>query len=138
MFAEFAIINHLQYRAYKNQDYFKSITQNLSQNFKFEKYQSVWSYKAAPIHKSDIQIDIFAKSAGSYSIIGEVKNRKNTKVSKEKVTRFENKANELMTLEKIESSVLFIFSLSGFTKEALEYMQSSQIAFSQDKRWLKK
>ena len=83
-------------------------------------------------------MDIFARAAvpGDYSIIGEIKNRDTRKFSKEEVIDFERKLESVKKQEKIERAVGFIFSRSGFTKEAEEYCKENGIACSDDDRWL--
>jgi hypothetical protein len=83
-------------------------------------------------------VDIFvrARSANDYSIIGEVKSRYLRKFSWEEAVRFQEKLPEIKRLERVERAVGFIFSRSGFTKEAEDYCKEIGIACSEDERWL--
>jgi len=54
---------------------------------------------------------------------------------KEEALDFERKLESVKKLEKIERAVGFIFSRSGFTKEAEDYCNEKSIAFSDDERW---
>jgi hypothetical protein len=82
-------------------------------------------------------VDIFARAAsGEYSIIGEVKCRDTRKFSKEEVIEFERKLAALKELENLEKAAGFIFSRSGFTREAEDYCREKGIACSDDERWL--
>jgi hypothetical protein len=83
-------------------------------------------------------VDIFACAVnpGDYSIIGEVKSREVKKFSKEEVMEFENKFAGVKKLENIDRAVGFIFSRSGFTKDAENYCRGKGIACSEDERWL--
>ncbi|MCP4133608.1 MAG: hypothetical protein GY754_21755, partial [bacterium] len=128
----------LMYRAYENNELYTSMMENLPEGFRFAEYKSVWSYKASPVHKRDIQIDIFArvKDKDECSLIGEVKNREETKFSKEEAVKFREKAQILMELEDIQKAALFVFSLSGFTKDAISYMKENDMAWTEDKHWI--
>ena len=138
IFTEFLIIDHLRYRAYENQEHFKATMMNLPEDFEFAPYVSVWSYKAAPLHKQDIQIDVFARAKDGYSLLGEVKNREKKKFSNKEAGEFYKKACEAIELEKIGKAVLFVFSAGGFTDDALDYMREKSIAWTGDKKWLDK
>ncbi len=137
-FAEYLIIDKLRKHAYANNEVFLGMTETLPDDFRFSEYQSVWSYSASPIHKRDIQIDILAVAADrdGYSLIGEVKNRK-SKFSVKEAREFVKKAEELRGLENIGKSVLFVFSVNGFHKNTLGYLEKHGIARSSDPRWLK-
>jgi hypothetical protein len=52
------------------------------------------------------------------------------------VTEFETKFARVKEFENIDRAVGFIFSLSGFTKEAEDYCKEKGIACSEDERWL--
>ncbi|MCP4345526.1 MAG: hypothetical protein GY795_08370 [Desulfobacterales bacterium] len=135
-FAEFLIINHLRHRAYKNQDIFCNMMKNLPEDFRFAEYERIWSWSASPADKKSIQVDIFAGAGqDEYSLIGEVKNRK-AKFSVKEAEDFVKKAGELMRLEDVRKSVLFVFSVSGFFKNTVEYMKKNNIAWSDDRQWL--
>ncbi|MCP5104011.1 MAG: hypothetical protein GY950_11560 [bacterium] len=83
-------------------------------------------------------MDIFAHAVvpGDYSISGEVKSRDLRKFSKDEVLEFERKFVEVKKREGIERAVGFIFSRSGFTKEADDYCREKAFACSEDERWL--
>ncbi|MBF0103277.1 MAG: hypothetical protein HQK77_20445 [Desulfobacterales bacterium] len=137
MFAEFMIIKQLMYQAYKYNDIYLSWMHNLPADFKFTEYKSVWSYKSAPIHQRDIQIDVFARAkAGEYSLIGEVKNRQENKFSLDEAMRFKEKAEILMQLEKVEKAVLFVFCKCGFSEEVLKYVEAQGIAWTDESKWI--
>ncbi|MEZ4525839.1 MAG: hypothetical protein R2941_07965 [Desulfobacterales bacterium] len=98
----------------------------------------MWSYKSSPVHKRDIQIDVFARAkSGEYSLIGEVKNREKEKFSQKEAEEFREKALILTELEKVEKSVLFVFSKSGFTKDALQYLEAHAMAWTEEEAWIK-
>jgi len=138
MYAEFMIIRHLSYHAYKNNEHYLSMMQNLPADFRFSEFESVWSYKSSPVHRKDIQIDVFARAAsGNYSLIGEVKNREKEKFSLREAESFREKAVILTELEKVEKSVLFVFSKPGFTKDAVKYMEEQSMAWTEDAAWIK-
>ena len=65
-----------------------------------------------------------------------MKNRK-SKFSVKEARKFVKKAGELEKLEDIGKSVLFVFSVNGFYKNTLEYLEKHKIAWSSDQRWLK-
>ncbi|MCP4154754.1 MAG: hypothetical protein GY757_43940, partial [bacterium] len=137
-FAEYLILEQLKYRAFKKNEFFKSITRNLPMDFNFCEYSRVWRYDASPEYGREFNVDVFARSAapGEYSIIGEVKNRESKKFSKTEVTTFEKKFAEVKELENIERAVGFIFSRCGFTKEAEAYCRKKGIACCDDEKWL--
>ncbi len=137
-FAEFAITHHLRFRAYKETASYKAMMENLPDDFRFEDYETVWSYNSPPLHDPEFQIDIFAKAAkGGHSLLGEVKNRK-AKFSVKEAREFLEKAGELAKLEKIGKALLFVFSVGGFHKNTLAYLKKQGIAWTSDKRWLEK
>lgn len=137
LFAEFAIINQLRLNAYRQQDLFRSITNNLPEDFQFVQYEHVWSYKTARIDKPDINIDVFARAPGdNYSLICEVKNRQTKPFSTDEAAEFLQKAQELRDLEQVDKAVAFVFSRKGFTQDALTYFQKHHIAWSDDEHWL--
>jgi len=137
-FAEYLILDQLRFHAQEKNDLLKSITRYLPADFSFSDYSRVWKYDFAPEYSKSFNLDIFARSAapGDYSIIGEVKSREVKKFSQEEVVEFEKKFNEVKKLEKIEIAVGFIFSRSGFSKEADDYCREKGIAVSDDERWL--
>ena len=134
--AEFMVCRHLRSDAYENNDLFKSMMNNLPDDFRFVEYERVWSYNSPPLHEPEFQIDIFAKSGReNYSLIGEIKNRK-AKFSIKEAKTFQEKAQELMTLEDVRKAALFVLSTGGFHKNTLAYLKKEQIAWSDDSRWL--
>jgi hypothetical protein len=137
-FAEYLILDQLRLHARENNELLKSITRNLPGDFEFCDYSRVWRYDSSPEYARELSVDIFARSQspGDYAIIGEVKNRDTRKFSKEEAVAFETKFAEVKKLENIERAVGFIFSRSGFTKEADEYCREKGIACSEDERWL--
>ena len=135
-FSEYVIMNHLKHRAYKQNDLYISMMNNLPEDFEFVEYSSIWSYIASPEHKKNIQIDVFAKAKNEhYSLIGEVKNRK-TKFTLKEAREFFVKASEIKKLENINKAVIFVFSASGFFKPAIKFFNDNGIAWSDDKRFL--
>jgi hypothetical protein len=60
--------------------------------------------------------------------------REHKKFSKDEVKEFERKFSEVKRLEKIDRAIGFIFSRSGFTKEAQDYCKEKGIACSEDRR----
>ena len=139
MYAEFFIINQLRYKTYKNNSLFQSFTNNLPDDFKFIEYSKVWSYKTSIADKRDVNIDIFAEidseNNNDYSLICEIKNRKK-KFSKKEAVEFSLKMKKLIETENIKKSVGFVFSITGFTADALEFFKESGFAYSDDGRWL--
>jgi hypothetical protein len=135
-FSEYVIMNHLKHRAYKQNDLYISMMNNLPDDFKFVQYLSIWSYSASPAHKKNIQVDVFAQAKkNEYSLIGEVKNRK-AKFSLKEAKGFFQKASEVKRLENAAKSVIFVFSASGFYKNAIKFFDDNGIAWSDDKRFL--
>ncbi|MEA1966995.1 MAG: hypothetical protein U9N77_02065 [Thermodesulfobacteriota bacterium] len=144
LYAEYLIINQLRYNAYKKDQFFQSFTNNLPKKFKFIEYAKVWSYKASPVDKRDINIDIFARVRTdqdqenyyqeNYSLICEVKNRKK-KFSKQEAVEFSLKMKELIKIENIKQPLGFVFSITGFTSDALEFFRENNFAWSDDIRW---
>ena len=135
-FSEYVIMNHLKHRAFKQNDLYISMMSNLPHDFQFVEYSTIWSYTAAPVHKKNIQVDVFARAKDDeYSLIGEVKNRK-AKFSLTEAKAFWAKALEVKELEDIKKSVVFVFSASGFYKNAVGFFQENGISWSADKRFL--
>ncbi len=139
-FAEFLIINQLQYRAYKQNELYCGMMKNLPSDFRFGEYKSVWSYSAALQHRRDIQVDILAqaKHEGDYSLIGEVKNPEKTRFTVEEAHQFLEKAQAIMELEPLARVTLFVFSRAGFEVETLAFFEAQAIAWSEDSRWLER
>jgi hypothetical protein len=137
-FAEYVILDQLKLHARANNDLFKSITRYLPGDFDFCEYSRVWRYDSSPEYTRRFSVDIFARAGnpGDYSIIGEVKSREVKKFSKEEVMEFEKKFAGVKKLENIDRAVGFIFSRTGFTKDAEDYCKEKGIACSEDERWL--
>ncbi|MCP4751967.1 MAG: hypothetical protein GY866_13820 [Proteobacteria bacterium] len=136
-FAEYVILNQLERNVKRRNDFFKSITHNLPEDFEFVEYDRVWSYQTARGHSTAIQLDIFAwaKDDG-YSVLGEVKNRTLDKFSKAEADALVEKAASVKEIEGLEKTVFFVFSRNGLTREAIEYCDQAGIAYSDDERWL--
>ncbi len=137
-FAEYLILDQLQYHARHNNELLKSITRYLPRDFAFCDYARVWKYHSSPAYSRVFSVDIFARSANKedYSIIGEVKNREQKKFSKDELVLFLDKYEEIKKIENLDRAVGFIFSRSGFTTEAEAYCREKGIACSEDERWL--
>jgi hypothetical protein len=135
-FSEYVIINCLRHRAYKQNDLYLSFMNNLPDDFCFVNYESIWSYSASPVHKKDLQVDIFAKAGGDdYSLIGEVKNRKaNFSIKEAKI--FLAKALEVQQLENVNKALFFVFSAGGFFQNTIQFLQRNNIAWSDDKKFM--
>jgi len=137
-YTEYAILDRLRVHAREDNRLLKSITRYLPHDFNFSDYSRVWKYESSPEYSRRFSVDIFARASipGDYSIIGEVKSRDLKKFSKDETAAFELKFEEIKKLEKVEPAVGFIFSRSGFTKEAEDYCKEKGIACSEDERWL--
>ncbi len=137
-FAEYLILDQLRLHARKNNELLKSIPRYLPGDFDFCDYSRVWRYDSSPEYSRSFSVDIFARSQSpaDYSIIGEVKSRDLKRFSKDEVITFEKKLAEVKKIENIERVQGFIFSRSGFTKEAEDYCKEKGIACSEDERWL--
>jgi hypothetical protein len=137
-FTEYLILEQLKSHARKNNELLKSVTRYLPGDFIFCVYERVWRYDSSPEYSRPFSVDIFAHAErpGDYSIIGEVKCRDSRKFSKEETVEFEKKLAAVKNLENLEKAVGFIFSSSGFTKEAEAYCRDKGIACSDDERWL--
>jgi hypothetical protein len=137
-FAEYLILDRLRLHAGKNNELFKFITRYLPEDFDFCDYSRVWRYDSSPEYTKSFSVDIFARpaNAADYALIGEVKSRDTRKFSKEEAIAFETKFAEVKKLEKIDRAVGFIFSRSGFTREAEDYCRQKGIACSEDEKWL--
>ena len=82
------------------------------------------------MEKRDIQIDVFARAKPEcYSLIGEVKCRDSAKFSLAEAEWFLEKTRLLLEAEKVGQYVGFVFSVSGFAKDALEYIKEKKIAW---------
>ncbi|KPA14711.1 hypothetical protein MHK_005082 [Candidatus Magnetomorum sp. HK-1] len=135
-FSEYLIINCLRHRAFKQNDFYVALINNLPDDFQFVDYESIWSYSASPVHKKDIQVDIFAKAGGDdYSLIGEVKNRK-AKFSVKEAKIFLAKALKVQQLENVSKALFFVFSAGGFFQNTIQFLKENKIAWSDDKTFL--
>ena len=133
-FSEYVVINHLKHRAYKQNDFYMAMMENLPVDFRFVEYSSIWSYSASLVHKKEIQVDIFAQAKDDeYSLIGEVKNRK-AKFSLKEAKVFFEKALEVKKRENMDKAVLFVFSSGGFYKNAMAFFEANAVAWSEDQR----
>ncbi|MCP4151313.1 MAG: hypothetical protein GY757_26450, partial [bacterium] len=137
-FAEYVILDQLKFRGVAKNDFFKSISRYLPDDFNFCEYSRVWRYDGSPEYSKGFNVDIFARPENTtgYAIIGEVKSRESKKFSKDEVVIFERKLAEVIKNETIGHAVGFIFSLCGFTVEAEKYCRQKGIACSEDQRWL--
>lgn len=136
-YAEFLIINRLRFHAFRDGEGFKAVTENLPEDFSFVDYESVWTYRSSPIQKRDLLIDIYAKAPeGEYAVIGEVKYRDTKTFSQAEAEEFLKKIELLKLLEPVPKYVGIVFSLTGFTKEALEFLKAKDMAWTSDEVWL--
>jgi hypothetical protein len=137
-FAEYLILDQLRYHAREKNELLKSITRYLPPDFDFCHYSRVWRYNSSPEYKKGFSVDIFAPSENpdDYSIIGEVKSREVKKFSKDEAVHFLGKFEQIKKMENLERAIGFIFSRSGFTKEAEAYCHEEGIACSEDEKWL--
>ncbi|MCP5047139.1 MAG: hypothetical protein GY940_08200, partial [bacterium] len=138
LLTEYLLLEQLRLHAGENNQLFRSLTRNLPKDFNFCRYDRVWRYDSSPVYAKRFNLDIYAHASdpGNYSIIGEVKSRDTRKFSKEDVLDFEWKFVEVKKAEHLDRAVGFIFSRSGFTKEAEEYCQKKGFAYSEDERWI--
>lgn len=136
-FAEFMVIRKLARRAFKENDTFKGMLHNLPPDFNFVEYERVWSWSASPLYQANIQVDIFAKARGrGYSLIGEVKNRKQRKFDKPEVLQFKAKADQLVKFENVVQALYCVLCRAGFTEEALDCLRENEMAWSEDEGWM--
>jgi len=137
-FAEYLILEKLRVQARERNEFFKSITCYLPGDFDFCEYARVWRYDITPEYSRRFNVDIFARAAapGDYSIIGEVKSREARKFSKEEAVEFERKFAAVKAHEKLDRALGFIFSRSGFSREAEDYCREKGLACSSDQGWL--
>jgi hypothetical protein len=137
-FAEYLILERLRLQAIRDNKLLKSITRYLPGDFDFCDYSRVWRYDSSPVYAKSFSLDIFARARleQNYSIIGEVKSRDLKKFSKDEVIHFLEKFEEIKRIENIDRAIGFIFSRSGFTREAEDYCKEMGIACSEDERWL--
>lgn len=139
LFAEYLILEQLRLHALKNNELLKSITRYLPADFNFCRYKRVWRYDHSPVYEKRFNLDIYARASepGDYSILGEVKSRDSRKFSKEEAIDFHEKFEAVKSIEKLDRVTGFIFSSSGFTKEAEAYCNAKGYACSDDKKWLR-
>jgi hypothetical protein len=137
-FAQYLLLEQLRLHARDKNELLKSLTRYLPVDFDFCDYSRVWMYNSSPEYAKSFSLDIFARarSSNDYSIIGEVKSRDLRKFSREEAVGFLEKLREVESLERVERAVGFIFSRSGFTREAENYCKEMGIACSEDERWL--
>jgi hypothetical protein len=137
-YAEFTFVLKLSYRAFKENKKFKSMMENLPDDFEFAEYESVWSWSGSPVYGKDIQIDIFARAKEEfYCLVGEIKKRKDVKFSKAEAEKFVKKAKAMMEIEEVKKAVLFVFSQAGFTDDAIEFFKNKNIAWTTNPEWIK-
>jgi hypothetical protein len=138
LFSEYLLLEQLRLHGQDKNALLKSIIRYLPDDFNFCEYSRVWRYDSSPEYTKRFSVDIFARpvNAGDYAFIGEVKSRDNRKFSRKEAIAFETKFAEVKKLEKIDRAVGFIFSRSGFTKDAEAYCREKGIACSEDERWL--
>jgi hypothetical protein len=139
LYTEYVLIDQLMYSAYQKSDMFISMTHNLAENFKFVKYERVWSYQASPVLRNNFQVDIFARAPDEkYSIIGEVKCRSTQKFSLNEAKQFLEKCKILIQMENLDHTWVqsFVYSVNGFYKNTIHFMQKNGIAWSDSKNWL--
>ncbi len=135
-YAEFMIVQHLL-KAHRQNELYHTMLTNLPSDFTFVEYKSVWAYHSPPLYEPAFEIDIYAPAkSGGYTLIGEVKHRETTKFSPSEADKFLVKVAELLKLEPQAQYALFVYSSAGFTEDCLAYLQTKQIAWSEDKRWL--
>ena len=134
-FAEFVIVQRLKWEAFRDNDRFASTISNLPEDFAFARYERVWSYNTPPLFMPEFQIDIFAKAPDdAYCLVCEVKCRK-AKFTAKEAAAFLEKANALQSLESLKKFVPIVFSIGGFQKTTLRFMEKNGIAWSDDERW---
>ncbi|MCP4151762.1 MAG: hypothetical protein GY757_28720, partial [bacterium] len=136
--AEYVILDQLKFHAITKNELLKSITRYLPGDFNFCDYSRVWRYHSSPEYQKSFTVDIYARSraAGDYSIIGEVKCRESKKFSRDEAEKFLVKLKEIKKMENLELVTGFVFSRTGFTKDAETYCRDNGIACSDDDRWL--
>jgi len=138
VYAEYALIDLIKYHAFKSKynKRIQSMFVNLPNSFEFVQYERVWTYTASPLHKKNIQIDIFAKAKPEfYSIIGEVKKRKSPFTVKE-AKIFLEKANSLKSIEHIKKAILMIYCEGGFYKNTVQFMKKHDMSWCDDENLL--
>ena len=137
IYAEFMLIQHLRLDAYRNNEQYQAMMENLPDGFQFMEYKSVWGYHSPPLHEPAFQIDVFARAKlDEISLIGEIKHRQTTKFSLKETKQFQENVAKLIRLEQIENYQLFVFSSGGFHDDVLSYFKKNGMAWSEDARWL--
>ncbi|MCP5107886.1 MAG: hypothetical protein GY950_31145, partial [bacterium] len=138
LFAGYLLLEQLRLHACENNTSLKSLTRYLLEDFNFCRYSRVWKYDSSPTYAKKFNVDIFARATdpADYSVIVEVKNRDTRKFSKEEALDSQRKFEEVKKIENIDRAVGFIFSRSGFTKEAEDYCRENGLACSEDEQWL--
>lgn len=136
-FAEYLIINQLRFHAFQQPTAFLAMMHNLPDDFRFVEYGSVWKYTTIPSEKRQLELDILARASGNdYSLMWEVKNRDTRRFSLQEAEQFLHTVEEVTTREGLTNVVPVVFSLTGFTQEALNYFRDHGVAWSEDNRWL--
>ncbi|MGE5340488.1 MAG: hypothetical protein ACM3SY_03310 [Candidatus Omnitrophota bacterium] len=137
-FAEYVILDQLMFHGRRKNALLKSVTRNLPTDFDFSQYSSVWKYSIVSEYSREMKIDILAraKTAGSYSIIGEVKSRDIKKFSLEEAVSFLEKFEIVKAKESLSPVIGFVFSWNGFSREAELFLIEHGIAYSEDEQWL--
>ncbi len=88
-FAKLVSIRQFFYAVAKKNNFFKSITHHLPDNFNFVTYQNVWPYQSSAIQLTVLTLDFLAQVKGTdYSVLVEVKNRTIQKFSQEEAIAF--------------------------------------------------
>jgi hypothetical protein len=138
-YLEFMVWNHLK-NAHKNQEWYKNMLLGLPDEFVYDEYKQILSYTAPPLNPVQFQIDVYAKpKLDGYALIGEVKNRrKDAPFTIDEANAFMKKAEELIKIEKIKKTILFVVSMGGFRNNALDFIKNSGVAWSSDDRWLER
>ncbi|OQY11160.1 MAG: hypothetical protein B6I31_05445, partial [Desulfobacteraceae bacterium 4572_19] len=89
-------------------------------------------------YKNDLLFQSFTHNLenqdSNYSLICEVKNREK-KFSKKDAEEFSLKLEKLIKSENIKNSVGLIFSNSGFTPTAINFLKENNFAYSDDAHW---
>ncbi|MCP4152302.1 MAG: hypothetical protein GY757_31480 [bacterium] len=137
-FAEYVILNLLMHLGVKNNDLLKSITHNLPEDFSFCKYETAWTYRTAVTYAEGLSVDVLARAAepDNYSIVGEIKNRDTKKFNKEEAETFHHKLEIIKVRENLDPVTGFVFSRKGFTSDAISFLKTRGIAYSDDEGWL--
>ena len=82
-------------------------------------------------------IDVFARADDeAYSLIAEIKYRKQPRFSMAEAEEFLRKAQALQAQEPLMKTVLFVLCSAGFALDPLNHFEAHGIAYSDDDRWL--